>query len=84
MNNKQRKILEAIYADPVKSNIIWTSVESLLLSLGAEMREGSGSRVGFSLNGVDIVFHRPHPRKETDKGAIKSLRKFLSNAGVYP
>ena len=30
------------------------------------------------------VFHRPHPRKETDKGAVKSVRKFLENAGVRP
>jgi hypothetical protein len=28
------------------------------------------------------VFHRPHPQKETDKGALISLRKFLENAGV--
>jgi hypothetical protein len=28
------------------------------------------------------VFHRPHPRKEIDKGAVKSLRKFLREAGV--
>lgn len=84
MNSKQRKTLEAIYADPVKSNILWSNIESLLLSLGADIKEGAGSRVGFSLNGVDIVVHRPHPRKETDKGAVKSVRKFLLNAGVKP
>jgi len=39
---------------------------------------------GFSLNGVDIVIHRPHPRKEADKGAVKSVRTFLINAGVKP
>ena len=30
------------------------------------------------------VFHRPHPQKETDKGAVKSLRKFLTVAEVTP
>jgi hypothetical protein len=37
-------------------------------------------------NGITIraVFHRPHPRKETDKGAIKSVRRFLEAAGVKP
>jgi len=84
MNSKQRKVLQAINTDPVLSSIAWNDIESLLLSLGAETREGSGSRVGFSLNGVDIIVHRPHPRKETDKGAVKSIRKFLSNAGVKP
>ncbi len=39
---------------------------------------------GVSLNGVKAVFHRPHPRKETDKGALMSLRKFLINAGCSP
>jgi len=34
------------------------------------------------LNGVRAVFHRPHPQKETDKGALVSMRRFLINAGV--
>ena len=33
---------------------------------------------------VLAVFHRPHPQKETDKGALVSLRKFLENADVTP
>ena len=37
-----------------------------------------------ALNGVRAVFHRPHPQKETDKGAVKSVRRFLSEAGVKP
>jgi hypothetical protein len=52
--------------------------------LGAEISEGEGSRVRIALNGVRAVFHRPHPRKEIDKGALKSLRNFLENAGVKP
>jgi hypothetical protein len=44
--------------------------------------EGSGSRVRVKLNGVFAVFHRPHPERVTDKGALKSVRKFLVNAGV--
>ena len=42
MNNKQRKILEAIFTDPVKSNLLWTDIESLLLSLGSLSKEGAG------------------------------------------
>ncbi|WP_370867743.1 type II toxin-antitoxin system HicA family toxin [Brevundimonas sp.] len=37
-----------------------------------------------SLDGVDAVFHRPHPQKETDKGALKSVRRFLTEAGHVP
>ncbi|TVR62051.1 MAG: type II toxin-antitoxin system HicA family toxin [Spirochaetaceae bacterium] len=84
VNSKQRKTLETVFTDPVKAGIPWVDIESLLLSLGALKKEGAGSRVGFSLNGVDLIVHRPHPRKETDKGAVKSVRKFLINAGVTP
>lgn len=42
------------------------------------MSEGRGSRLRVYLNGVRAVFHRPHPRK----GAVKSLRRFLLEAGL--
>ena len=29
--------------------------------MGAELSEGSGSRVRIALNGVKAIFHRPHP-----------------------
>ncbi|HCS54518.1 MAG TPA: hypothetical protein DIW81_23530 [Planctomycetaceae bacterium] len=56
----------------------------MLNSTGAEITEGAGSRVRIALNGVRAIFHRPHPQKETDKGAIKSMRRFLIEAGVTP
>lgn len=54
----------------------------MLKSLGANISEGNGSRVRIELNGQRAVFHRPHPEKVTDKGAIKSMLRFLDNAGV--
>ncbi len=59
-------------------------IEGLLEHIDAEIREGSGSRVRIALNGVRAVFHRPHPQRETDKGALVSMRRFLENAGVKP
>jgi hypothetical protein len=84
MNTKHRKTLEAIFDDPVRSGVLWADVEALLAAAGAEISEGRGSRVRISLNGVDAVFHRPHPQKETDKGALKSVRRFLKEAGIVP
>jgi hypothetical protein len=84
IGGRHRKTLEAIFATPVRANVAWRDVESLFLAAGADVSEGSGSRVRVSLNGVDAVFHRPHPRKETDKGALKSVRRFLTEAGVKP
>ena len=84
MSPKHRKTLEAIYANPVRANVPWRDIENLLLSLGAEISEGRGSRVRIALKGIRAVFHRPHPRPETGKGALVSMRRFLSEAGVKP
>lgn len=82
MIGKHRKTLEAIFTDPVRANVPWADVEGLFAALGATVSEGRGSRVHISLNDVDAVFHRPHPQKETDKGALKSVRRFLKEAGI--
>lgn len=36
-----------------------------------------------ALNGVRAVFHRPHHQKETNKGAVKSMRRLLTEAGSH-
>lgn len=84
MGPKHRQTLQAIFEDPVRSNIAWRDIEVMLKAAGAEITEGAGSRVRIALNGVRAVFHRPHPQKESDKGAVKSMRRFLTEAGVMP
>jgi len=81
MNARHQRTLEAIFSRPVPSDIRWTEIEALLAALGAERSEGRGSRVRFLLNGKEAVFHRPHPRPETDRGAVASVREFLKMAG---
>jgi len=84
VDRKHRKTLEAIFEKPERANIVWRDVEALFIALGAEISEGSGSRVRVALKDVRAVFHRPHPRKEINKGAVKSVRRFLEAAGVKP
>ena len=84
MNQKHRRTLEAVFEDPVRSNIPWRDIEGMLTATGAEISEGAGSRIRVALNEVRAVFHRPHPKKETDKGAVRSVRRFLTEAGVTP
>ena len=84
MNSKQRKVLQAVFQNPIRADIRWNDIESMLAALGAVIEESEGSRVMFMLNGIAAVFHRPHPQKETDRGAVKSLRRFLSEAGIKP
>ncbi len=84
MNSRHKKTLVAIFAQPERADLAWRDIEALFVAAGGELSEGNGSRVRVALNGVRAVFHRPHPHKETDKGAIKSVRRFLQTAGVEP
>ena len=84
LNNRQRRTLRAIFERPERSDVAWSDVEALLRALGADLSEGRGSRVRVILNETRATFHRPHPRPETGKGAVRSVRIFLEEAGVGP
>ncbi len=64
MNQKHRRTLEAVFADPVRSSIPWRDIENMLEAAGADISEGAGSRICMALSGVRAVFHRPHPKKK--------------------
>lgn len=82
MKGNHGKTLAAVFQDPARANVAWDDIERLLRALGAELSEGRGARVRIVLSDVRAVFHRPHPAKETDKGAIRSMRRFLEAAGI--
>ena len=83
LNSKNQKTLEAIFTNPVPSDIPWNDIERLFKGLGGIVdSKRSGSRVGVSLRGVRAVFHEPHPNPATDKGAVKNFRDFLRRCGV--
>jgi HicA toxin of bacterial toxin-antitoxin, len=84
MRKKHAQTLRAIFHEPVLSSVKWKDVEALFVALGARIEEGSGSRVRILLKNQVAVFHRPHPRKETDKGALVSVKKFLLSVGILP
>lgn len=84
LNNKQRRTLDAIFTDPIPANINWQDIENLFIALNATISQGRGSRIRVLLNDVIAIFHEPHPQKETDRGAVKSVREFLIKAGVEP
>lgn len=82
MNKKHKRTLEKIVEKPERSDIPWKDIESLIIALGGDITEGRGSRVRIYLNDVRAVFHRPHPKRVTNKGAVSSMRKFLKEAEV--
>jgi hypothetical protein len=84
LSGKHRKTLLLVFEHPVRSDIPCVDIEKLLVALGADVSEGRGSRVRVYLNEVRAVFHRPHPQREIGKGALRSVRRFLTEAGFGP
>lgn len=84
MKRKHRATLELLFTHPISANVKRFDIETLLIALGATIEEAEGSRVTVELFGVVRVFHRPHLRPDTDKGALTSVRKWLEANGVTP
>jgi len=84
MKRKHAKTLAAIFTRPLPGNLQWRDIEALLVELGAKIEEREGSRVLVRLFGERRVFHRPHPSPNTDKGALQSIRTWLTSHGILP
>lgn len=84
MNKRHLRTLSEIYARPVSGSVRWADIEALFIALGAEIHEREGSRVAVLLKEEKKIFHRPHPRPTTDKGAVNSVRIWLDSLGVKP
>lgn len=84
MNSKHKRVLDAIFRDPVKGTIAWVDIESLLVAVGCQIIEGNGSRVRFRFGEELESFHRPHPAKEAKRYQVKAARVFLIRIGVKP
>ncbi len=84
MKRKHRETLELIFNRPVSGSIKWDDIQALFVALGADLSEREGSRVAVVLFNEVRVFLRPHPKPDTDKGAVSSIRKWLESHGVTP
>ena len=84
MNSKQKRTLSTLFKDPVSASMVWKEVESLLISAGADVIEGNGSRVRLHKDGIIATFHRPYPKKEAKPYQVRDARRFLKQLGVEP
>ena len=84
MQGKHRKTLIAVFTNPVSASIEGRAIEALLKATGANVIEGSGSRVRFEKDGEIATFHRPHPAKEAKRYQVRDARDFLIRTGVTP
>jgi hypothetical protein len=73
-----------IFAKPTRGNIVFADIESLVVALGGDIREGAGSRVVFEIQGKRQYLHRPHPGKEAKKYQVEAVRDFLPSLEVTP
>ena len=80
ISSRHQRTWDAVFESPARADIARRDIEALFKALGADVSEGNGSRVRVALHGVRVVFHRPHPKKETDKGAVKAVQTFLLRA----
>ena len=85
MNSKHRKTLDAIFSDPVRSNIHYKDLEAMFAGLGADVyADRAGSRVAVVLNARKYSYHRPHPENEIGRKTVRDVRDFLTAAGIEP
>jgi hypothetical protein len=84
MNRRQRLTLARVFAEPTPADLRWAEIEVMMQAAGAQLSEGSGSRVRVALGGVRAVFHRPHPDPNTKRSPVRAVRDFLIAAGVTP
>ncbi|UOA27650.1 type II toxin-antitoxin system HicA family toxin [Pseudosulfitobacter sp. DSM 107133] len=84
VSSKHAATLASVFQTPTRSNIRWSDIEKMITAFGGQVEERAGSRVLIRLNGRRAVFQRPHPKPETDKGALVALRLFLKETGMEP
>lgn len=82
MNKRHQKTLASIFTLPTVASLKFADIEKLLISLGAEVIEGNGSRVAFEMKKQKLFVHRPHPGKEARKYQIEAFREFLISVGI--
>ena len=84
MNSKQTKTLERLFDNPVRNNINWVDVVSLILAVDGVIEQGNGSRVRLSIGEQSLNIHTPHPQKELKPYQVRAIRKLLSEQGIEP
>ena len=80
---KKEKLIEKLKSNP--KDFTFEEMETLLTTLGfVRFNKGktSGSRVMFRKEGIPIILHKPHPRKELLDYQVKQIVNTLSKEGL--
>ena len=80
---KKEKLIEKLKSNP--KDFTFEEMETLLTALGfVRFNKGktSGSGVMFRKDGIPIILHKPHPRKELLEYQVKQLVDTLTKEGL--
>lgn len=83
MSHHNKKILEAIFAHPISSNIDFKDMEKAISSVGVSIEEKAANKVSLSMDGRSVVIHRPH-QHTLPKDEVAVIRAFLIDCGITP
>lgn len=83
MSHHNKKVLEAIFAHPLGSNIDFKDVEHALASYGVAVEEKAANKVSLSKDGRSVIVHRPH-QHTLPKDEVAIIRGFLIDCGITP
>lgn len=83
MSHHNKKVLEAIFAHPLGSNIDFKDVEHALTSYGVEIEEKAANKISLNKDGRSVIVHRPH-QHTLPKDEVAAIRGFLIDCGITP
>lgn len=80
---KHDKTMERLRRTPPPSDLKWSDLKGLLVSLGYEVINGAGSRRKFFHRELKLLIccHEPHPEPNVDKGCIVDIVSHLKENG---
>jgi len=82
MNHHHRKVLHALFAHPVSSNIAMKDVEAVLYEVGAELSHSNTGKLTVRLKGHSANFGGA--QHSLPKQEVTQVRKFLEACGIDP
>jgi len=77
--SKKDKLIKSFLHIPVKKDLTFNELETLLLSCGFQKLEGSGSAVKFYHQSRDLLIslHKPHPSNILKVYIVKQIRTII-------
>lgn len=83
MSHHNKKVLEAVFAHPISSNIDFKDLEHALIAVGVSIEEKAANKIALNMAGRSVIIHRPH-QHTLPKDEVATVRGFLIDCGITP